>query len=67
LATSEDRTGTDATALFSNKTKPAAGAAGDIAGHPEQAFLAQRRIRASRAMRRVLRDAKIARLARFLT
>jgi 7-keto-8-aminopelargonate synthetase-like enzyme len=34
--------------------------------HSEQAFFAQRGIRASRAKRRVLRDATIARLARFL-
>src|SRR3989442_5948201 len=34
--------------------------------HPEQAFFAQRRIWASRAMRRVPCDAIIARLARFL-
>jgi hypothetical protein len=33
--------------------------------HPEQAFSAQRRIQASRAKRRVLCDAIIARLARF--
>ncbi len=35
--------------------------------HPEQAFFAQRGIWASRAKRRVLCDAIIARLARFLT
>ena len=34
--------------------------------HPEQAFFAQRGIWASRAMRRVLCDAIIACLARFL-
>jgi hypothetical protein len=34
--------------------------------HPEQAFFAQRGIWASRAMRRALGDAIIARLARFL-
>jgi len=34
--------------------------------HPEQAFFAQRGIWASRAMRRALCDAIIARLARFL-
>src|SRR5580658_165729 len=37
-----------------------------FACHPEQAFFAQRRIWASRATRRVLCDALIARLARFL-
>jgi len=35
--------------------------------HPEQAFFAQRRIWASRAKRRVLCDAIIARLAHLLT
>jgi hypothetical protein len=35
--------------------------------HPEQAFFAQRRIWASRAVCRVLCDTIIARLARFLT
>jgi hypothetical protein len=34
--------------------------------HPEQAFFARRRIWASRAMCRALRDTIIARLARFL-
>jgi hypothetical protein len=34
--------------------------------HPEQALFAQRRIWASRAVRRVFGDALIARLARFL-
>ena len=37
-----------------------------FACHPEQAVFAQRRIWASRAKRRVLCDAEIARLARFL-